>query len=77
MRRRRGGGGEDDELEDKELSPPDHIADAPLEWGSHLNTVTVCLRASMYVTSMSYVSALVFVCSSMCMHVCVGVCVVY
>ena len=68
---------EDDELEDKELSPPDHIAGAPLERDGHLNTVSVCLRACMYVTSMSYVSALVFVCLSMCMHVCVCVCCVF
>ena len=69
--------GEDDELEDKELSPPDHIAGAPLERDGHLNTVSVCLRACMYVTSMSYVSALVFMCLSMCMHVCVCVCCVF
>ena len=69
--------GEDDELEDKELSPPDHIAGAPLERDGHLNTVSVCLRACMYVTSMSYVSALVFVCLSMCMHVSVCVCCVF
>ena len=47
--------GEDDELEDKELSPPDHIVSAPLEQDGHLNTVSVCLCACMYVTSMSYV----------------------
>ena len=46
--------GEDDELEDKELSPPDHIAGAPLERDGHLNMSSVCLRACMYVTS-SYV----------------------
>ena len=67
----------DDELEDKELSPPDHIAGAPLERDGHLNTVSVCLCACMYVTSMSYLSALVFVCLSMCMHVCVCVCCVF
>ena len=69
--------GEDDELEDKELSPPDHIAGAPLERDGHLNTVSMCLCACMYVTSMSYVSALVFVCLSMCMHVFVCVCCVF
>ena len=37
----------DDELEDKELSPPDHIAGAPLEQEGHLNTVSVCLRVHM------------------------------
>ena len=31
---------EGDELEDKEFSPPDHIADAPLEPDGHLNTVS-------------------------------------
>ena len=67
--------GEDDELEDKELSPPDHIAGAPLERDGHLNTVSVCLRACMYVTSMSYVSALVFVCLSMCSYACLCLCV--
>ena len=41
------GEGEDDELEDKELSPPDHIARAPLERDGHLNTVSVCLRVHM------------------------------
>ena len=40
---------EGDELEDKEFSPPDHIAGAPLERDGHLNTVSVCLRAFMYV----------------------------
>ena len=29
---------EEDELEDKEFSPPDHIAGAPLERDGHLNT---------------------------------------
>ena len=67
----------DDELEDKELSPPDHIAGAPLERDGHLNTVSVCLCACMYVNSMFYVSALVFVCLNMCMHVCVCVCCVF
>ena len=28
------------ELEDKEFSPPDHIAGAPLERDGHLNTVS-------------------------------------
>ena len=31
---------EGDELEDKEFSPPDHIAGAPLERDGHLNTVS-------------------------------------
>ena len=31
---------EGDELEDKEFSPPDHIAGAPLEWDGHLNMVS-------------------------------------
>ena len=31
---------EGDELEDKEFSPPDHIAGAPLEQDGHLNTVS-------------------------------------
>ena len=31
---------EEDELEDKEFSPPDHIAGAPLERDGHLNTVS-------------------------------------
>ena len=33
----------EDELEDKELSPPDHIAGTPLERDGHLNTVSVCV----------------------------------
>ena len=41
------GEGEDDELEDEELSPPDHIAGAPLERDGHLNTISVCLRVHM------------------------------
>ena len=68
-------GGEDDELEDKELSPPDHFAGAPLERDGHLNTVSVCLCACMYVKSMSYVSALVFVSLSMCSYACLCLCV--
>ena len=31
---------EGDDLEDKEFSPPDHIAGAPLERDRHLNTVS-------------------------------------
>ena len=31
---------EGDDLEDKEFSPPDHIAGAPLERDGHLNTVS-------------------------------------
>ena len=31
---------EEDDLEDKEFSPPDHIAGAPLERDGHLNTVS-------------------------------------
>ena len=33
---------EDDKLEDKELSPQDHIAGAPLERDGQLNTVSMC-----------------------------------
>ena len=31
---------EEDDLEDKEFSPPDHIAGAPLKRDGHLNTVS-------------------------------------
>ena len=69
--------GEDDELEDKELSPPDHIAGAPLERDGHLNTVSVCLRACVYVCY-EYVLC-ECACVRMLEHVyaCLSVCVVY
>ena len=56
--------GEDDELEDKELSPPDHIAGAPLERDGHLNAVSVCLHECTYLI---HVCAFVYAC--LCVHV--------
>ena len=55
---------EDDELEDKELSPPDHIAGAPLEWDRRLNMVSVCLHECTYLI---HVCAFVYAC--VCVHV--------
>ena len=54
----------EDKLEDEELSPPDHIAGAPMEWDRCLNMVSVCVCGVS-----------VCVCTiCVCTHVC-GVCV--
>ena len=58
------GGGGEDKLEDEELSPPDHIAGAPMERDRCLNMVSVCVWCVS-----------VCVCTiCVCTHVC-GVCV--